>query len=194
MHFKTKSAINVEKDFKEIKADLESWKQKNKRSVVALNWSNTINNSVQRIFSELTRADVNWIHDLYESADSDVSPEIEVVNLLQSILSEHLITNKDLLQSISELKSDKQESKSDKAKAVARLTRRLYYTKLDSFTFNEVPVMTGDVFLLNKSKSIYGIVITPECDIRHIKGRDNRHFELLTFERGMAQKIMKEKA
>jgi len=190
--YRIKSINKVGQDYKDIKSDLESWKRKNKRSVIAMDWSGTINLSVQKIFSELTRADVNWIHDLYRSADSDVSPEIEVVNLLQCILSEQLITNKELLQSISQLKKDKSESKSDRASAVAKLARRLYYTRLDKFSLEEVPIMTGDVFSLNNAKTKYGIIITPECDIRHIKGNDNQFFELLTFERKAAHKIMRE--
>lgn len=190
VHFKRKTANTVQ-DFKDIKKDLKDWKKKNKKTVVALNWSNTINQSVQKIFSELTRADVNWIHDLYKSAATDVSPEIEVVNLLQSILSEQLITNKALLQSISKLKDENKASKANRGRATSKLARRLYYTKLDSFTFEEVPIMTGDVFVFDKKKTKYGVVITPECDIRHKKGKNSEYFELLTFERKMAKTIMK---
>ncbi len=191
IQFKTKSAGAPDEDFKNIKRDLKDWKRKNKKTTVALNWSSAINVAVQGIFSELTRADVNWIHELYKTADSDVSPEIEVVNLMQSLLSEKLITNKPLLESIAKLKNEKAQSKSDKGKAVAKLAQRIYYTKLDQFTFEEVPIMTGDIFVFDSRKTKYGIVVTPECDIRHKKGKANEFFELLTFQRYTAKELLR---
>ncbi|MBK7966580.1 MAG: hypothetical protein IPK10_15780 [Bacteroidetes bacterium] len=68
-----------------------------------MTWSNAINQSVQQVFSQLSKANPNWIIELYKSAKNEVNPEIEVVSLLQSLLLEKLITDQNLLRSIQDL-------------------------------------------------------------------------------------------
>jgi len=59
----------------------------------------------------------------------------------------------------------------------AKLFRTFLYSVLDK---NNDPIMTGDIFDLSNSK--YGILITPECDIRKIQKNIENDFEFLVFD------------
>jgi hypothetical protein len=59
--------------------------------------------------------------------------------------------------------------------SIARLFKRLFYTKIS----NSVPMMTGDIFQIDSKR--YGIIVSPECDIRRIQ-EQNGCFEMLVVE------------
>ncbi len=61
----------------------------------------------------------------------------------------------------------------------AKVVRILYYSKVK----DTAPIMTGDIIQLSPDN--YGIIITPECDIRHVLTHPgNASFELLCFVKG----------
>ncbi|WP_153798611.1 hypothetical protein [Foetidibacter luteolus] len=172
--------------------DIIVWQKSNANLAVPIKWSNSINQSLQQIFSELAAADINWVLNLHETASSDgVNPEIEVISLLQNILTEKLIANPGLLAEIKNFATQAKPNTDVLAdgNSIARLFQRIYYTNLNAFSLDDVPVMTGDVFLLAPQERIYGIIISPECDCQDICNSD-LYFELLTFqESGFTKQI-----
>jgi hypothetical protein len=173
IEFRDKSNLsNIEQEAKELIEAIEKWKEDNKRISIPISWSQSINRSVQSIFASLNSVDPNWIKELYDTAKVDgVTPSVEVLNLFQNILSEKIIQDKFLRDKIDEVASINEEF-TDSEK-YAELIRILYY----GYTLPDDPIMTGDIFCFDNDK--YGLIITPECDIRHISG--DRKYEVLTF-------------
>ncbi len=162
---------------------IEDWRQQHRSLTVPLTWTATINLAIQQIFKELAEADENWIREIGNSARADgVSGEIFIIEMLQYLLAESLTQNRKLLESIKEyltaanapLEGGEPQSSSNE-ESVAKLFRRLFYTKIDS----EAPIMTGDICQLNDKE--FGIVVTPECDVRDVLSGKIESFELLTF-------------
>ncbi|MBN3581954.1 hypothetical protein JYB64_06105 [Algoriphagus aestuarii] len=181
--FKKKENFNRENvgSFKEeILLEIEEWKVQNQNLSVPIQWSVAINESIQKIFKELAEAESHWLKELYGSATNDgVDPELFVIELMQLILSESVIQNKDLLSSI--MKVGKEESSessisnlNDHRRALSKLFSRLFYSELK----DDTPIMTGDICQLSKDK--FGVLITPECDIRFVK-EESGDFEFLIF-------------
>jgi|GEM_PF-627069 hypothetical protein len=176
IQFKQKTDLNnTEEAKKQIILDIENWKTKNQKLLVPLFWSQSINKSLQKIFSKLYSIDPNWITELYITSQKDrPNPEIEVVNLFQNVLCETIIQDKILLSKIKEVaeKGDQLSNPEDYAK----LIRILYYGQVNI----DDPIMTGDIFKLGEDK--YAIIITPECDIRHTISKPvENSFEVLLF-------------
>lgn len=175
----TKENIEVVKQT--ILSDIEQWKTDNKNLAVPIMWSSAINESIQKIFKELSEADPNWLKEIHDSAEHDgVAPELFVIELLQLLLGEAVIQSKELLDAILQIGQMAAVPIADAnldihRKSLSKLFSRLYYSDLKETT----PTMTGDVYKLNDTT--YGIVITPECDISHIKKTAGCEFELLTF-------------
>ncbi|MBA7513015.1 hypothetical protein ES705_05024 [subsurface metagenome] len=189
VEFRRKTLSSSAQEYDVIIKDLMKWKQTNKKFKVSFNWGITINAAVQSIFSEFSKADVEWIHDLYKTAGEEVNPEIEVVTLMQNVLSEKIIRDNALLKSIKKLAKNNPVGHGDKAKAVAKLLQRIYYTRMPYET-EDIPIMTGDIFAITKDKKKCAILISPECDMRHLKGSKKLYFELLQFERGESKEIL----
>lgn len=163
------------KEAEEIISSIEKWKASNQKISLPIKWSQSINQAVQSIFSELNTIDSNWVKELYDTAKNDgVTPSVEVLNLFQNILSEKIIQDKSLREKIDSIAAGEEEFTPNQK--YAELIRILYYGKCTT----DDPIMTGDVFQIDKQK--YGIIITPECDIRHISGE--RSFEMLCFSQG----------
>jgi len=163
---------------------IEEWRRQHGSLTVPLAWTATINLSIQQIFKELAEADKNWVGEIANSAREDgVSGEIFVIEILQYLLADSLTQNRRLLDSIKghlDAVSNGQSVEGDSAsneESVARLFRRLFYTKLDA----DSPIMTGDICQLDENK--FGIVVTPECDVKDVLSGKIESFELLTFSR-----------
>ena len=131
---------------------IEDWRQKHQSLTVPLTWTATINLAIQQIFKELAEADENWIREIGNSArDDGVNGEIFVIEMLQYLLAESLTQNRKLLDSIKDYLTSnntgaENQSPSNEA-SVAKLFRRLFYTKLDP----ESPIMTGDICQLDEN-------------------------------------------
>lgn len=173
IEFRDKSNLsNTDQEAKELLDAIDKWKEENQRIAIPISWSQSINRSVQSIFASLNSIDPNWIKELYDTAKDDgVTPSVEVLNLFQNILSEKIIQDKILREKIDEV-ALRGEVLIDSEK-YAELIRILYY----GHTLTDDPIMTGDIFKFEEDR--YGLIITPECDIRHISGE--RKYELLTF-------------
>ncbi len=167
---------DTEEAKRKIIKDIDEWKEKNGNLSIPLLWSVAINKSTQKIFKDLAEADASWVKDIYDTAEADgVDATLFVIEIFQYLLSEKLIQNKDLLDSIENF-AKSAESKSDDV-SIAKLFRRLLYSQISEDT----PIMTGDICEINESK--YGIIITPECDIRKVLGKEENRFEMLVFEK-----------
>ncbi|GAP69261.1 hypothetical protein BA6E_1093 [Bacteroidales bacterium 6E] len=173
IEFRDKTNLsNTESEASKLLDEIRNWKTNNEKIAIPISWSQAINRSVQSIFSKLNSIDPNWLKEYYNTAKTDgVSPSVEVINLFQNILSELIIQNEDLRTLIDTV--DKVEEGDISPESYAELTHILYY---GSISEND-PIMTGDIFKLDESK--YGIIITPECNIRNIKINEN--YEMLCF-------------
>jgi hypothetical protein len=182
--FKLKTNISeTAKEKVHILKDLKTWEEKNKNLSIPIKWNKAINQKVQKIFYELSAADPNWVRDLYKTADEDgVEPSIEVINLFQSLLSEKIIQDTGLKKEIKTIATDEKSKEVTDSKSYAQLFRRLFYADV----FEDDPIMTGDIFEFEKDE--FGVLITPECDIRHIVGSDKYSFEFLTFTKSSFRK------
>lgn len=150
--------------------DLSNMSQKIENIKIPIHWTQKINQSVQKIFSELNEIDKNWISDLYKTAEDDgVEPSLEVINLFHNLLSEKIIQSKSLRDFIKEAVSDEGTIEPEK---YAQLFRTFLYSYLDKL--ND-PIMTGDIF--DFGNDTFGILITPECDISKTKDE----YEFLVF-------------
>jgi hypothetical protein len=167
----------TEEEAKRIISDIEKWKSDNVNLTVPFSWSQSINKSVKRMFMRLQSADPNWISELYKTAEIDgVEPSIEVVNLFQNLLSENIIQDSELLDKITEIATT--TTSVVNAEDYANLIQILYFSK----TKETEPIMTGDIFRDKVDKDKYHIVITPECDIRHVDScSSTSHWEVLSF-------------
>jgi hypothetical protein len=163
---------------------IRDWRQQHSSLTVPLSWTATINLAIQQIFKELAEADENWISEIGNSAREDgVNGEIFIIEMLQYLLTESLTQNYKLLESIKEYLTaatntppeDGEAQPASNEESVAKLFRRLFYTRIDS----DAPIMTGDICQLDDKK--FGIVVTPECDVKDVLSGKIGSFELLTF-------------
>lgn len=167
--------------------DIQEWKENNQNLSIPILWSSVVNRSLQEIFQELSEADKNWIKDLYDSAYSDgAAAELLVIEILQLLLYESVVQSQDLIDSIvsiggKEIAASEIADKNKYQKSISRLFSRLFYSDLKPNT----PIMTGDVCKISENE--YGIIISPECDIRHIKEDINAEFDLLVFQSDIAK-------
>ena len=189
---KASSADKISEELAEISRDIDKWENDHKHLTVPFVWSKTINQAVQSIFGELNDADPNWIKDLYYSsvrkteADGspkvvEVNPEVQVINLFQYLLSEKLIQNTELRNSIQEFSIEHFKDEQTEESA-AKLFKRLYYTPTPDTDI----LMTGDIFNLDADE--FGILISPECDIMFLKTK-KMDLEFLCFKKDDFKKI-----
>lgn len=189
IHIEQKTNItNTEQAKAKIIKDIHEWKERNGNLSIPLIWSIAINNSTQKIFKDLAEADATWVKDIYDTAEADgVDATIFVIEIFQYLLSEKLVQNRILLESIESF-ARAAESNSDEV-SIAKLFRRLFYSQISE----DAPIMTGDICEISENK--FGVIITPECDVRRILSKDENRFEMLVFERnGFNQHISKTRA
>ena len=175
---------NTQAEATQIIEAINSWKQANKVLDIPISWSYSINKSVQSIFSKLNQVDPFWMNELYKTAMVDgVTPSIEVINMFQNILSEKVIRDKSLQDKIDVIGSTGAEL--NDPIHYAELMRILYYAK----SHQNDPIMTGDMFRYPNTDD-YCIILTPECDLRHIaKEPAIRSYEILKFSKGDFKKV-----
>lgn len=181
--FEQKSGnFDENKEFEKICRGISAFEDANKHMEIPFVWSQSINKSAQAIFSELEQASSNWVKEIKDTASADgADPCSEVINIFQNILSESLIQDNILRQSLSDYNpSDVVVLEENTAK----LYRRLFYTKLTV----DAPIMTGDIFKFDDNE--YGILITPECDIND-KNKDS--YEFLIIKKNLSNAYQKEK-
>lgn len=181
--FEQKSGdFDENKEFEKICRGISAFEEANKHMEIPFVWSQSINKSVQIIFSELEQADSNWVKEIMDTAKNDgAEPCSEVINIFHNILNESLIQDNVLRKSLSEYKpGDAIVSEENTAK----LHRRLFYTKLTA----NAPIMTEDIFKFDDNE--YGILITPECDIAD-KKKDS--YEFLVIKKDLSSTYQEEK-
>lgn len=167
---KKASDFDEDQEFAKICREIASFEEKNKHMEIPFIWSQSINQSVQTIFSELEQADPNWIKEVKETAENDsADPVSEVINVFHNILNESLIQHK-LLRN--ELKNYVPLQANVTEENTAKLYNRIFYSHLSK----DAPVMTGDIFKFNDTE--YGILITPECEVEN---RKDIQLEFLVF-------------
>lgn len=175
IEFRSKDNLqNTEEESNIILEKIAEWESQNRTQTVPIVWSKSINQAVQKIFVSLEAADPNWIKEVHETSMGDgVNPEVEVVNLFQNLLAENVIQDEELLNAVSLTAS--QGTALSKPEDYAKLVRVLYYGTPHS----KDAFMTGDI--LKFSDEEFGIIITPECDIRHVAGKNDASYEILVF-------------
>ena len=179
--FKTKGdKTNSDNEYLTIKKDIVDFENSNQQMEMPFVWSQTINQSVQRIFNELENANPYWIKEIRETAKNDGGePTSEVIDIFNNLLSESLIQDKTLRTSLNEY--DCKES-GDDDESIAKLYRRIYYSILT----NESPIMTGDIFQFGENE--FGILITPECDLsNNMKEMPKDIYEFLIIDRAKSE-------
>ncbi|UCS92287.1 hypothetical protein KZP23_16480 [Echinicola marina] len=173
---------------KKILQGIDEWKESNKNLSLPLKWTVAINESIQQIFKELSEAEKDWILEIYKSAQGDgVDPELFVIELLQLILSESLVQNAGLIEALKN-EGDRQietNDSDDKKKSLSKLFSRLHYSELKP----DAPLMTGDICEIEDN--VFGIIITPECDIKKVKTNKELSFDLLKFSHNSLEEILK---
>lgn len=155
------SKFDEDSEYKKIRQALIEFDEKNKHMELPFLWSQSINQSVQSIFSELESADPNWIQEIRDTAKNDGGePTSEVIDIFHNLLNESIIQNKTLRDTLDNYNC---KNKVISEENTAKLYQRIFYTKIA----NDAPIMTGDIFKFNDNE--YGILITPECEIGNRK-------------------------
>lgn len=187
---------NLELPAEGITRRIKDWSERNQNLSIPLAWTATINQAIQKILKELADADVNWLRDIAQSAKEDgLSEELFIIDVFQYLLAEYLIQDSKLRKSLKDYLTPKAEGLAGdpiaptNEESIAKLFNRLFYTKINA----EVPIMTGDICEITENR--YGIIITPECDIRKILSKQEYKFEMLVFEKnGFNQHISRIRA
>lgn len=172
-------------EYESIIADIEKWETEHKHLEVPSIWNRSLGQAVQNIFHSLDKADPLWIKDLYFSSffmdkkgipiqPPPVDPNVQVINLFQNILAEHLIQNMELRESI-EKYSNENFKNATKDNEIVNLYHHLFYTKTNLTD----AIMTGDIFDLGDNS--YGVIISPECDMLTLISKD-KSIEILVFQ------------
>lgn len=179
--FKTKGdKANSDSEYQTIKKDIVAFENSNKQMEMPFVWSQTINQSVQRIFNELENASPYWIKEIRETAKYDGGePTSEVIDIFNNLLSETLIQDKTLRTSLNEYDCNEIGGNDE---SIAKLYRRIYYSILT----NESPIMTGDIFQFGENE--FGILVTPECDLsNNVKDVPKDIYEFLIIDKAKSE-------
>lgn len=185
MQFRTKSE-NVASEFKIIKDAIIKFETDNKHMNIPFVWSQSINQSVQKIFSELEFASSFWIKEIRDTAIADGSDATsEVIDVFNNLLNEDLIQNKDLRTLLNSFECNEGNLKDENT---AKLYRRIYYSGI----LNDSPIMTGDIFKIDDDN--YGILITPECELADKnKEKEKEYYDFLIINKSSSEKYQKER-
>jgi hypothetical protein len=184
IEFRTKND-DVQSEYDKILKDIRTFESNNDHMKIPFAWSQSINKSVQSIFSELESANAFWIKEIRDTALADGGDATsEVIDVFNNLLNEDLIQNetlRNLLDSFECKEGNRQENNT------ARLYRRIYYSNIT----DKSPVMTGDIF--NFDEDLFGILITPECEIADKNKEANKEFYDFLIISKSASKIYQEK-
>ena len=158
----------------QILTEISEWNDNNQGLALPIKWGQSINQSLQKVFAELAEADESWIKEIYNTVNTDgLDGKVFLVELLQMILSEQILTDTTLLKKIEDVVGTIQSTGDEQS--IAKLFSRLYYSKLGE----KSPIMTGDICQIDKGT--FGVIVTPECDIRSVLANDDLYFDVLTF-------------
>lgn len=154
--FRAKSE-DIEKEYVSIINDIQSFEKKNPHMIVPFLWSQAINQSAQKIFSELESASSYWIKEIRDTANSDGGDATsEVIDIFNNLLNEELIQNMTLRSVLDSYEGCDAENNDE---GIAKLYWRIYYSRI----YKGSPIMTGDIFKFDDDK--FGILISPECEL-----------------------------
>lgn len=168
VQFKKKTADALNVDAGTIIKEINEFDEENKHMRIPFVWSHAINQSVQRIFFELEAANPHWIKEIRDTIREDGGePTTEIIDIFHHILNESLIQNKDLRDALDSYNCEETGVEENTAK----LYRRIYYSQI----MEGAPIMTGDIFKFDDE--IYGILITPECEVQKRETLDFLVFE-----------------
>lgn len=186
IQFNIKNSTNIDQECAHIQQDLQFFSSTYPHMDIPYLWSQSINQSVQKIFRELESANSFWIKEIRDTAlTGGGDPANEIIDLFSNLLSEELIQNINLRQALNGIKDGNTQIDADNT---ARLYRRIYYSKLTE----QAPIMTGDIF--NFSEDQYGILITPECELADkAKETERKVYDFLMISRSESIKYQKEK-
>ena len=96
--------------------------------VVPFMWSQSINQSAQRIFNELESANAFWIKEIKNTALADGGDATsEVIDVFNNLLNEDLIQNRTLRNLLDAFDCKDENRQEDNT---ARLYSRIYYSKI----------------------------------------------------------------
>ena len=124
VQFKKKTLDAIDEDAAAIIKDIKDFEEANKHMAIPFIWSHAINQSVQRIFYELEKADPHWIKEIRDTAEKDGGePTSEIIDVFHHILNESLIQNKDLRTALDAYVCEESGIEENTAK----LYRRIYY-------------------------------------------------------------------
>lgn len=184
--FESKNPDNQpDQEYEKIMTGINQFEESNKHLFVPFVWSQAINQSAQRIFSELETASPNWIKEIYNtSKDDGGEPNSEVIGVFQNLLNESIIQNEQLINSLSTTAELPDIAVTDKESSLAKLYHRIYYTQL----LKDAPLMTGDIFRFGDNE--FAILITPECDVNFKK---ENTMEFLKFSRNEFNDFLEKK-
>lgn len=185
IQFKTKSE-DAKSEYKIILNDIQVFEANNTHMVIPFMWSQSINQSAQRIFSELESANAFWIKEIKKTALADGGDATsEVIDVFNNLLNEDLIQNRTLRNLLNAFDCNDENRQEDNT---ARLYRRIYYSKIVDGT----PIMTGDIFKFDEDT--YGILITPECEIADKnKEKEKEYYDFLIISKKASLKYQEDK-
>lgn len=185
IQFKTKSE-DAKSEYKIILNDIQVFEANNTHMVIPFMWSQSINQSAQRIFSELESANAFWIKEIKKTALADGGDATsEVIDVFNNLLNEDLIQNRTLRNLLDAFDCNDENRQEDNT---ARLYRRIYYSKIVDGT----PIMTGDIFKFDEDT--YGILITPECEIADKnKEKEKEYYDFLIISKKASLKYQEDK-
>lgn len=185
IRFKTKQG-NVDSEYNNIINDIRIFEANNSHMNIPFMWSQSINQSAQKIFSELEDANSYWIKEIRDTAIKDGGDATsEVIDVFNNLLNEDLIQNKALRNLLDSFECNENEHKEENT---AKLYRRIYYSNI----VDTSPIMTGDIFKLDEDH--YGILITPECEIADKqKEKEKDYYDFLVISKSASKKYQEEK-
>lgn len=185
IQFKTKHE-NVDSEYNDIINDIRIFEANNSHMNIPFMWSQSINQSVQTIFTELEDANSYWIKEIRDTAIKDGGDATsEVIDVFNNLLNEDLIQNKALRSLLDSFDCNENERKEENT---AKLYRRIYY----SYIVDGSPIMTGDIFKFDDDN--YGILVTPECEIadKH-KENEKDFYDFLVISKSASKKYQEGK-
>jgi len=172
-NFTTNAEVQGTKE--QILHEIQEWKSNNTGLSFPIKWGQSINQSIQAVFAELAMADESWVKEIYDTVNTDgLDGKVFMVELLQMILSEQILTDDSLLTKIEEVANSIKSTADEES--TSKLFSRLYYSKLSEGS----PIMTGDICRVNENT--FAVIITPECDIKDVLNGKVMHFDALIFD------------
>lgn len=172
IQFNIKNPTNVDQECSHIQQDLQQFSETYPHMEIPYLWSQSINQSVQKIFRELESASSFWIKEVRDTAIADGGePITEIIDLFNNLLNEELVQNESLRASLNSIDGSKGNEVPENT---AKLYQRIFYSQLTE----HAPIMTGDIF--HFADDSWGVLITPECEVSKRTSQSLR-LDFLTF-------------